>query len=1345
VSDNVSRDRAGLPSPSADWLAGGGDMVRLVQAVDWSRTPLGPLAGWPQSLRSALSICLGSRFPIVIYWGSEFVVFYNDAYAEILGKKHPWALGRPCREVWSEIWDVIEPMLDRVLTFGDATWSEDQLLMLERRGYPEECYFSFSFSPVRGANGRVDGIFTAVIENTRRVLGERRLRSLRDLGASLAEAKSAEDACSVAVRTLADSRTDVPFALLYLLDPQTRRGTLVASTGEADEMAAPISFDLDSPDDDTAWPLARVCRSGETVQVGAPSSSTLILPLATAGEPHCAGVIVVGVSPRRELDQEYRGFFELIARRVAAAVAEARAYEVERRRAEALAEIDRAKTAFFSNVSHEFRTPLTLMLGPLEDLKGELRSSGASLAQCQQIEVAHRNGLRLLKLVNTLLDFSRIEAGRVQAVYEPTNLATTTADLASVFRSAIEKAGLRLIVDCPSLSEQAYIDREMWEKIVLNLISNAFKFTFEGEIEVKLREANDHIELAVRDTGTGIPAHELPRLFERFHRVVGAHGRTHEGSGIGLALVQELVKLHGGSVSAESRYGKGSTLKVKIPRGRDHLPPEQIGAARTPSAALRSTDLVEEVLSWPPESGMDDEGVIEDVVLPRNAEASSVNRARILLADDNADMRDYVSRLLASSYDVEVVADGEEALAAIARRKPDLLLTDIMMPRLDGIELLARLRADPTTSTLPIILLSARAGEESRVEGIESGADDYLIKPFSARELLARVEAHVKMARLRDETAAALRESEARFRHMADHAPVMIWITEPDASCTFLSQSWYEFAGQKPETGLGFGWLDVVHPDDRQTARDTFLAASAKREPFRLEYRLRRKDGVYRWAIIAAAPRLDVSGTFLSYIGSVIDITERKQAEGAMQQLAAIVESSDDAIVGKDLKGIIKSWNRGAQELFGYEAAEIIGKPVTTLIPPERQHEETEILERITRGEKIDHFETVRLRKNGRDVHISLSVSPVKDTEGRVTGAAKIARDITERKKAENTQRLLVNELQHRVKNMLASVQAIVQQTLRQTKDPVRFVESFAGRIQSLARIHTMLSGSTWQGADLRDLIRDQLIDGAADETRIAAWGPPVSLEPQMSLHVALMVHELGTNAVKYGALSVPGGQVTIGWRVENRDLRMHWEERGGPPPRVPTAHGFGTTLIDQSAKAEGGQAHMLITAEGVIWDITMRLPRALAQTAISQARSDLASTPAHQQIKSPDKPVGKLSGKRFLVVEDEPLVALDISAGLQDAGADVVALTGSPSEALNVIESRPLDAALLDGNLRGRPVDAIAAMLTRRKVPFAFVSGYGRESLPRTFGTVAHLAKPFSQAQLLEVATQLSELPAAG
>ena len=453
------------PRPlAADWLVGGGEMGERSRAHDWARTPLGPLENWPQSLRSAVSICLGSRFPIVLYWGPDLTVLYNDAYAEILGKKHPWALGRPCREVWSEIWDVIAPMLNGVVVSGEATWSDDQLLLLERRGYPEECYFSFSFSPVRGASGQVEGVFTAVIETTRRVLGERRLRTLRDFGARAALAKGEEDAWRAAAASAKDNPADLSFALLYRAEADASVARLAAAHGVEHPPSA-----IDLP-----------CES---------FAGALVLPVARPGAvPY--GYLVAGIGSRRTLDDEYRGFLALMADQVATAIANARAYEDERRRAAALAELDRAKTAFFSNVSHEFRTPLTLMLGPLEDLVA--RAEALPAESRPLIEAAQRNGQRLLKLVNTLLDFARIEAGRAQASYEPTDLCALTADLASNFRSACERAGLRLTVECPPLAEAAYVDREMWEKIVLNLLSNAFKFTLAGAIRIALAETEKH-------------------------------------------------------------------------------------------------------------------------------------------------------------------------------------------------------------------------------------------------------------------------------------------------------------------------------------------------------------------------------------------------------------------------------------------------------------------------------------------------------------------------------------------------------------------------------------------------------------------------------------------------------------------------------------------------------------------------------------------------------------------------------------------------------------------------------------------------------------------------------------
>jgi len=765
---------------SNDWLAGNGEMAERIRQFDWSKTPLGPATGWSAALRTTIGLMLANRFPMLLWWGPDYICIYNDAYISILGGKHP-ALGLLVRECWSEIWDILKPLIDTPFSGGASTWIEDLDLCMKRSGFNEETHFTVAYSPVPdpAVSGGIGGVLAHAHEISQKVVAERRVAILRDLGVETAES-TAEETCRVAAQALARHGRDVPFALLYLIDPDRRHARLAGAAGiEQGKTASPPVVPLDPSAAVAPWPLADAFRSQQIVEVTDLSSRFIGMPVGPWAEPpHTAvvvplrsnkahelfGFLVGGVSARLKFDDRNRSFYELAGSQIATAIAKARAYEEERKRAEALAEIDRAKTTFFSNVSHEFRTPLTLMLGPLEELKREfgLSTSALSVPHYQQIDLVHRNGLRLLKLVNTLLDFSRMEAGRVQALYEPVDLGSFTAELASVFRSAIETAGLTLSVDCPSLTAPVYVDRDMWEKIVLNLISNAFKFTFDGEIEIALGQTATHAELTVRDTGTGIPADALPRIFERFHRVPGAQGRSHEGSGIGLALVQELVQLHAGQVTVESSYGKGSTFRVSLPLGSSHLPQEHVGAKSSQvSTALGALPFLEEALHWLPDAQRIEERVTGDLQgLP---ETSSGKKARILLADDNADMRAYVGRLLHTRYEVEAVADGEAALEAVARATPDLVLTDIMMPRLDGIQLLAKLRSDPRTSTIPIILLSARAGEESRVEGMRVGADDYLIKPFSALELLARVEAHVKMARFRKESERALKESKQQL------------------------------------------------------------------------------------------------------------------------------------------------------------------------------------------------------------------------------------------------------------------------------------------------------------------------------------------------------------------------------------------------------------------------------------------------------------------------------------------------------------------------------------------------------------------------------------------------------
>ena len=750
-----------------------GEMADRIRAFDWASTPLGPMEMWSPALKTTLRIMLANRFPHVLWWGADYIQFYNDPYRPIPGNKHPdQAFGRPARECWREIWHILEPLIDRPFHGGPATWNDDILLEIDRHAFLEETHFTIAYSPVPDdtvASG-IGGVLATVHEITEKVVGQRRIAVLRDLGARIGEAKSGEEACAFAAESLRDAERDLPFAVLYLVDPDGGRATLAGVAGvESGEAASPLALDLEGPH---PWARAMVLarRRGTTTVVrdlGArlasvprgpwadPPDAAAIVPIPASKAGESAGFLVAGISARLRFDAEYRDFLDLVKTQLGTAIATARAYEYERKRALELAELDRAKTTFFSNVSHEFRTPLTLILGPLEEALERARPEDRD-----RLERVQRNALRLQKLVNTLLDASRIEAGRIHASFEPVDLSSMTSDLASVFRSAVEKAGMRLIVTCPPLSDPVYVDRDMWEKIVLNLLSNAFKFTLEGEIEVALLETEGQVELSVRDTGAGIAPEDQSRVFERFHRVEGARARTHEGTGIGLALASELVKLHGGTVRLSSVLGRGSTFTVAIPLGKGHLPTERIGAGRgnLTSTALAAEHYVAEALRWIP----DGFGPPGSATGRAAQDGTSSRRGRIVWADDNADMREYVEQLLRSRYDVESVADGQAALEAVRREPPDLVLSDIMMPRLDGLALLRALRASERTRDIPVILLSARAGEESAIEGMEAGADHYLVKPFSARDLLARVSALLDLSRVRRESAEALRENDRR-------------------------------------------------------------------------------------------------------------------------------------------------------------------------------------------------------------------------------------------------------------------------------------------------------------------------------------------------------------------------------------------------------------------------------------------------------------------------------------------------------------------------------------------------------------------------------------------------------
>ena len=731
------------------------EMARVMAAHGWAGSPVGPPAEWPPLLQTMTRLILTSRFSMWMGWGPEVTFFYNQAYArDTLGVKHPWALGRPASEVWSEIWGDIGPRIRSVMTEGRATWDEALLLFLERSGYREETYHTFSYSPISDSDGSIVGLLCVVTEETQRVISERRMATLRDLASELSAARTEPAVFEAVAGQLDRNLKDLPFTLTYMFGPD---GTAHLASGSGISLghpAAPATLELS--DAGAVWPLDQVLAEGGSVlldglgrrQVPVPAgawpdppSQAIMVPLEEGGQATPAGVFIAGLNPYRAFDHSYQGFAELVASSIASGVSGVRAYEAERRRAEALAELDRAKTEFFSNVSHEFRTPLTLITAPVDDaLNDDL--SPLPDAQRARMEVVQRNARRLRRLVNDMLDFARIEGGRLQAETVPTDLVQFTRDVALSFAPVIERSGLEFDLDLGAVSRPVHVDRDMWEKIVLNLLSNAVKFTLEGSIRVALQEdqTGDGAVLSVTDTGVGIAAEHQSRLFERFSRAPRSAARSYEGTGIGLALVAELARLHGGTVAVSSQEDVGSTFTVWIPFG------SYSGSTPAPQRESSLSAYLDEALQW----------VVAETGSPaeRQSVAGETLQSTVLIVDDNPDMRSYLARLLAPYWNVRVAADGAEALDVVRTDAPDLVLSDVMMPNLDGFGLLNAMRADPATATIPVVFLSARAGEEAAVEGLGAGADDYLVKPFSGLELLARVRSNLELAALRNRDAA---------------------------------------------------------------------------------------------------------------------------------------------------------------------------------------------------------------------------------------------------------------------------------------------------------------------------------------------------------------------------------------------------------------------------------------------------------------------------------------------------------------------------------------------------------------------------------------------------------------
>ena len=588
-----------------------------------------------------------------------------------------------------------------------------------------------------------------------------------------------------------------------------------------------------------------------------------------------------------------------------------------------------------------------------------------------------------------------------------------------------------------------------------------------------------------------------------------------------------------------------------------------------------------------------------------------------------------------------------------------------------------------------------------------------------------------------------VRQGEQRFREVLEAMPVAIYTTDANGKITFFNQAAVNLAGRVPELGTDewcVSWR-LYWPDGTPLHRDECpmaLTLKEKRPVRGAEAIAERPDGSRVRFAPFPTPLFDVDGRLAGAVNMLLDITERHEADLQSARLATIVSASDDAIISTTLDGRVLTWNAGAERIFGYSAADMIGKQLNRIIPPELHAQEDDLLTRVQRGERLEHFDTQRLAHDSRRIDISLSVAPVRDRLGNVVGTSRVGRDITKRKETERLQQLLIAELSHRVKNTLATVQSIANQTVRLARTPSEFASSFGGRLQALARAHTLLTHTTWQGADLSALVRAQVLLGDSEDPRVELGGPSVSLDPQASLHLALVLHELATNARKYGALSVPEGRTTVEWMLranEGQTLLLEWKERRGPALSAPRSRGFGTTLIEDSLQAHGGQATIDYEADGVTCTISLPLPqnahrRSGAYGAVSEMGvGDIAKLPPSQS---------SLHGKRILVVDDEPLIAMDIVSNLREAGCEVVGPAATLDRAMALVESDTFDAALLDGNLGGRSVDELAAAVTRRNIPFAFITGYGRDGLPKAFAQAAIISKPFNREQLLEALSQM-------
>ncbi|MGZ8320151.1 MAG: ATP-binding protein [Telluria sp.] len=1022
MADTVNTERAARDSFQ---FTGEGELVRLVNELDWENTPMGAIGTWPESVRGAVSIALESTLQMAILAGPELTYIYNDAYKSIFGDKHPQALGKSLWTVWPEATESLEALLSPVIESGRAVRHDDMPLLLERHGYPEECYFTFSYSALRTGD-RIDGVFVSALETSERVIYERRLRTLGALATCVASLRG-ENPYGALVAALGANRHDIPCAALYLADAGAAEARLMLQTADSEHAMRLCEAVRDDTEASAQSPVARALATGlaqefDAAAMLAPGKNAraapeaprraIAFPLVVPGERRPRAVFVVAANPRQALDAAQRTFLDFVAGHVTTAIANLEAERIERERLAAMEALDRQKSQFFADASHELRTPLALILGPLESLLHEQRGQ-LPPGLCEPLLMARRNAQRMKRLVNSMLDFARIEGGAAATSLAPVDLSALTLGIAAMFRSAFAASGVEFAASVPARPVSALADPEMWEKIVVNLLSNALKFTPAGRVEVLLEEEGAMVLLAVRDTGTGIAQQDLPHIFDRFYR--GRHDSAHaeaEGSGLGLAMVAQLARLMGGSVQATSEQGTGSCFTVRIAAN---------GAAAAESAA-----------PWPLPAAR-----AGSAAIPADALLASAGRAgqgaglhQVLVIDDNEDIVLHLKRVLEPEARIESAGNALAGLDAIRRLVPDIVLLDVMMPGMSGFELLRIIRADDAIQSIPVIVLSAHAGEEARLEALAAGADDYMVKPFSARELAAMVRSHISLVRIRRSAV----EREARLLTEIDQArndlESIIERTsdafvsvDHDMRVVALNDVTARILERDRAALVGLPLLEME--PDAVPVCEALRSAMAGKRTVGLQY-LHRPSG--RWFAVRCYPSRHGAITLAN------EITRQKRAEARLQLahaelelrverrtrdlnsanalLEAVFDRAPVATAMSDMEGRILRANAAYASLVGASPALLRGLGVDHFVHPDDLAQKRARLQQLVAGEGPGTMLEMRYRREGgREIWVENFAAVMHDEDGRPQFVVEIVQDITARKRAADEVLASRNEL----------------------------------------------------------------------------------------------------------------------------------------------------------------------------------------------------------------------------------------------------------------------------------------------------------------------------------------------